>query len=110
MQSDSLEFGSYVQIQHFVLMVTYCQNFSKRISLTVDLEVPQLYTLIVLSLIYGPDQSLQSFEVVFYSGRRIQTVGSLEVLRVLQDNPGNTVSPRYSNCKILTDIWTVNME
>lgn len=71
-------------------MLTYCQNFSKKISLTADLEAPQLYILIVPFPVYGPDQNLQSFVVVFYSGRQIQTADSLEVVGVLQDNPGNT--------------------
>lgn len=83
-------------------MFTYCQKFSKRFSLTADLEVPQLYILTVLFLIYGPDQNLQSAEAVFYSARQIQTAGSPEVLKVLQDNPGNRASPRYNKCKVLT--------
>lgn len=89
-QSDFSEFQSYVKTWHF-LMFTYGQYFPQRISLTADLEAPQLYILIVPFPIYGPDQNLQSFEVVFYSGRQIQTAGSLEVVRVLQDNPENTV-------------------
>lgn len=87
-QSDFLEFESCVKKWHF-FKFTYCQNFSKRISLTADLEAPQLYILIVPFPIYGLDQNLQSFVVVFYSGRQIQTAGSLEVVRVLQDNSGN---------------------
>lgn len=75
-------------------MFTYCQYFPKRISLTADLEAPQLYILIVPFPIYEPDQNLQSFEVVFYSGIQTQTAGSLEVVRVLQDNPENTVPTR----------------
>lgn len=75
-------------------MSTYCQDFPKRILLTADLEAPQLYILIVPFPIYGPDQNLRSSEVVSYSGRQIQTAGSLEVVRVLQDNPENTVSTR----------------
>lgn len=81
-------------MKKFCLTVYILPIFSKGISLTADLEVPQLYILIVLSPIYGPDQNLQSFEVVFYSGRQFQTVGSLEVVRVLQDNPGNKISQR----------------
>lgn len=91
-------------------MFTDYQHFSKRLVLTADLEAPQLYILIVPSPVYGPDQNLQSFEVVFYSGRQIQIVGSLEVVRVLQGNPGNSVSSRYSNCKILIHILKINAE
>lgn len=109
MKSDFLEFESYVKTSYF-LMFIYWQYFSKRISLTADLEAPQLYIPIAPFPIYGPDQNLQSSEVVLYSGRQIQTAGSLEVVRVLQDNPGNIVSPRYSNCKILIYILNEKAE
>ena len=79
-------------------------KFFQKDSLTADLEAPQLYILIVPSPVYEPGQNLQSSVVVFYSERQIQTAGSLEVVRVLQDNPGN------NKCKILICILKINAE
>lgn len=75
---------------HMPFFLTLLPKCFQKDSLTADLEAPQLYILIAPSPIYEPDQNLQSSVVVFYSERQIQTAGSLEVVRVLQDNPGNT--------------------
>lgn len=110
---DFLEFKSYSKV-HSAVVFMHCQCFYKSVSLTADLEAPQWYILTVLSPICGPDQNLRSSEVGFYSERQIQKVGSHEAARVLQDNPGNTVSLyklslcQLHNCDILRSVLSTS--
>lgn len=97
--SDSWHLNLMLKHDSYVHILS--KMFPKRISLTTDLAAPQLCILIVPFLTSGPGRNLQSFVAVFYSGRQIQTAGSLEAVRVLQDKPGNTDQQDTANYKIL---------